>query len=178
MLVALTGLPGAGKSAVADAVGRVLRAPVFSIDPLETALWQAGVDRAQPTGLAAYAVAHAAAHHTLSLGLDAVVDAVNAAEPAREAWRALAARHGVPLRVLHVVCSDESLHRARLESRRRDLPGFTEPTWADVTALRAEYAPWPGALVLDSVDGLDALLARALDYLATATVAVPGSTSV
>jgi AAA+ superfamily predicted ATPase len=35
MLVVMTGLPGTGKTAVAEAVARALPAPVFSVDPIE-----------------------------------------------------------------------------------------------------------------------------------------------
>jgi predicted kinase len=57
MLIVMAGLPGSGKSAVADAVGRALNLPVLSVDPIEAAMCRAGIDRTQPTGLAAYVVA-------------------------------------------------------------------------------------------------------------------------
>lgn len=47
MLVVMTGLPGTGKSAVAEAVAKALCAPVFSVDPLEAVLLRAGIDREQ-----------------------------------------------------------------------------------------------------------------------------------
>jgi len=53
VLVAMSGLPGSGKSAVAEDLGRALPAAVLSVDPVEAAMWRAGVDRKQPTGLAA-----------------------------------------------------------------------------------------------------------------------------
>jgi len=57
MLIVMSGLPGAGKSAVAGALGRVLPAAVVEVDPVEAAMWRAGVSRDQPTGPAAYLVA-------------------------------------------------------------------------------------------------------------------------
>jgi predicted kinase len=39
MLMVFSGLPGTGKSAIADEVGRRLPAPVFSVDPIEAAIW-------------------------------------------------------------------------------------------------------------------------------------------
>ncbi|MFF1344342.1 AAA family ATPase [Streptomyces sp. NPDC058290] len=53
MLIAMAGLPAAGKSSVAQELGRALPAAVVSVDPIEAAMWRAGVERAQPTGLAA-----------------------------------------------------------------------------------------------------------------------------
>ena len=168
VLVVLAGLPGSGKSAVADGVARDLGATVVSVDPIEAALWQAGVARDQPTGLAAYVVAEAVAAHQLTLGRPVVVDAVNAVAEARAQWLGLAARAGVHLRFVEVVCPDPALHRARLEGRRRDLPGFPEPTWADVVRLAGEVAPWTGPrLELDSTRPLDDLVAAVLADLRT-----------
>ncbi|MFF1873930.1 AAA family ATPase [Kitasatospora herbaricolor] len=169
MLIAMAGLPGAGKSSVADALGRRLAAPVVAVDPIETAMWRAGVARSQPTGLAAYVVAEAVAGGVLALGQTVVVDAVNAVEEARGQWRSLADRHGVPLVFIEVVCSDPALHRRRLESRSRDIDGFEEPTWEAVRRRREEFAPWTGdRLVLDSVIGLASNVTAALEFLATA----------
>jgi len=128
MLIALAGLPAAGKSSVAAGLGRMLPAPVVSVDPIEAALWRAGVERTQPTGLAAYLAAEAIADGVLALGQAVIVDAVNAVEPAREQWRELAARRRVPLAFVEVVCSSPELHRTRLAARRRDIAGFDEPT--------------------------------------------------
>lgn len=159
----MAGLPGAGKSAVADAVGRALGATVLSVDPVEAAMWRAGVGRDQPTGLAAYVVVEAMAAHQLSLGGTVVVDAVNAVEVARAQWRGLAASAGVPLRFVEVVCSDPALHRRRLEGRRRDLDGFAEPTWEVVERVRAEFAPWADRPVrVDSVRPLDEVVEAVL----------------
>lgn len=168
MLIAMAGLPGAGKSALAAGLGRRLGAPVVSVDPIEAAMWRAGVSREQPTGLAAYAVAEAVASGVLALGQTVIVDAVNAVEPARGAWRALASRHAVRLTFFEVTCSDLAEHRSRLESRERGIEGFPEPTWADVERLRTNFAPWTEPrLVLDAVADLPANVARALDFLAT-----------
>lgn len=95
MLIAMVGLPGVGKSSVAEALGRKLNAPVVSVDPIEAAMWRAGVTRDQPTGLAAYVVAEAVADGVLGMDQTVIVDAVNAVEAARGQWRSLADRHGV-----------------------------------------------------------------------------------
>jgi hypothetical protein len=50
---------------------------VLSLDPIEAALVRAGIDRSQPTGLAAYVVAAALADRQLELGLTATIDASN-----------------------------------------------------------------------------------------------------
>ncbi|MDE3722965.1 ATP-binding protein [Nocardiopsis sp. N85] len=170
MLIAMAGLPGAGKSSVAESLGRELAAPVVSVDPIEAAMWRAGVARGQPTGLAAYAVAEAVADGVLALGQTVIIDAVNAVEEAREQWRSLAVRHGVPVVFIEVVCSDPAVHRGRLEGRSRGIEGFHEPTWEAVERRREEFAPWAGdRLVLDSVIDVPSNVARALELLAPAS---------
>lgn len=54
VLVATTGLPCTGKSALAEAVARAISAPVFSVDPLEATLNRAGITREHRSGYAAY----------------------------------------------------------------------------------------------------------------------------
>ncbi|MEV6978722.1 AAA family ATPase [Kitasatospora sp. NPDC093806] len=170
MLIAMAGLPGAGKSSVAGELGRELAAPVVPVDPIEAAMWRAGVARSQPTGLAAYVVAEAVADGVLALGQTVIVDAVNAAAEARAQWRSLASRHGVPVVFIEVVCSDPVLHRRRLEGRSRGIDGFPEPTWESVERRRAEFAPWvEDRLVLDSVLDLSQNIATALGFLAAPT---------
>lgn len=44
-LVVMSGLPGTDKSAIADAAGRLLGAPVRSVDPVEAATWRSGIHR-------------------------------------------------------------------------------------------------------------------------------------
>lgn len=166
MLVVLAGLPGSGKSTVATALGRELRAPVLAVDAAEAAMWRAGIDPSQryEVGLAAYGVVQALAAEMLDTGLTVVVDAANLVEPARAAWRELSASRHVPLRWIEVVCSDAGEQRRRLERRGTRYAGFKEPTWADVLARAVE--PWQDdRLVLDAVRPLDQLIADALTHL-------------
>ena len=123
VLVVMAGLPGAGKSAVAEDLGVALGCAVLSVDPVEAAMWRAGVSRDQPTGLAAYVVVDVLAAEQLALGHDVIIDAANAVEPAREQWRQLARRTGEVLRFIEVRCSDEGEHRRRLEGRERGIDG-------------------------------------------------------
>jgi len=165
----MAGLPGSGKSAVAEDLARALDCAVLSVDPVEAAMWRSGVDRDQPTGLAAYVVVEALAAEQIALGHDVVVDAVNAVEPARDQWRQLAERTGALLRFIEVRCSDEREHRRRLEARERGLGDFREPSWESVQERRAGFSEWSDErLVLDSMLPREANLRTALDYLAGA----------
>jgi predicted kinase len=166
VLVIVSGLPGAGKSAVADALGRHLGAPVLSVDPIEAAIWRCGIAPSWETGVAAYEVAAVLAEQQLRLGLSAIVDAVSSLEVARDMFRQVARRAGAVVRVIEVVCSDHELHRTRLGHRVRDIEGFPEPSWQEVLARRDEWEPWADEhLVLDSVAPLSETVARALHHL-------------
>ena len=84
VLIVLSGLPGTGKSAIADGVGGVLRLPVLSVDPIESSIVRSGVERSFETGLAAYVVAETLADRNLALDIPTVIDAVNSVDEARD----------------------------------------------------------------------------------------------
>ncbi|GAA4577298.1 AAA family ATPase [Planotetraspora kaengkrachanensis] len=162
MLILLSGLPGTGKSTLADALGRALPAAVFSVDPIESVMVAAGLPRGFTTGLAAYGVAQRLTGDHLALGQSVVADAVNDVEEARDAWREIAARNGVRLRVVECVCSDPALHRERLEARDRGL-AIPEPTWDSVQRRREGWRPWPEqTVVADSARSLPENLSMVL----------------
>jgi len=170
-LIVTAGLPGAGKSTIAEVIGNRLGLPIVSVDPLESAILSAGIDPDQPTGLAAYLVAETIAEAVLVGGAGVIVDAVNAVEPARDQWVRLAGRQNVPVKFLEVVCSDPELHRSRLEKRDRELPNFSEPTWHAVEQSMDEWETWSGSsaavprITLDSVEPLGLNVERALVFI-------------
>ena len=165
-LIVLSGLPGSGKSTLAEGLSRILSAPVFSVDPIEAAMWRGGLAKTE-TGIAAYDVAIALADEHLRLGHSVIVDAVNPVEAPRAAWRNLAAKYRADLRIIECVCQDEAVHRRRIEARVRNFDGMPEITWARVLERRAEYEAWTDArLTLDtSVQILDRLLDETLIYV-------------
>lgn len=170
MLIAMAGLPGSGKSTIAQVLGGRLHASVVSVDPLEAAILKAGIGRDQPTGLAAYLVAETIAESVLVSGHDVIVDAVNAVDPAREQWVELAQRQGVKLRFIEVSCTDPEIHRQRLENRAKRLSRASEGPHAVEQSLD-EYSSWSGAsgavprITIDSVQPLGSNVEIALDFL-------------
>jgi len=173
VLVVMAGLPGTGKSTIAEVLGNRLRLPVVSVDPIESAILSAGIDSDQPTGLAAYLVGETIAESVLIGGGGIIVDAVNAVTPAREQWVKLAIRRGVPIRFVEVSCSDPELHRARLEKRERQLAHLAEPSWHAVEQSVDEWEEWDGQsaavprITLDTVQPLGVNVEQALAFLAS-----------
>jgi predicted kinase len=157
-VVVLTGLPGTGKSTLADLLARQTGSPAFAGDWLLGALAPHrildGVDR--PTVLAAYYdLLGSLVTRQLLLGQSAVVDCV-LDDAVVSAWRRNAGEHGGRLLVVECVCSDERVHRQRIEGRRRGIPGWHEVGWDHVERMRAEFRPVADKqLTLDAVDALD-----------------------
>lgn len=170
-LVAMAGLPGSGKSTIAGLLAARLGSTVVSVDPIEAAILAAGIDAGQPTGLAAYLVAETIAGESLEAGRTVVVDAVNAVEPARLAWRDLAERTGARLRVIEVACLDEALHAERL-AKRSSVLGEQLRNHAVEQSIE-EYAQWRGPcaelprITLDTAQPLGRNIELAVDFLAS-----------
>ena len=170
MLVAMAGLPGTGKSTIGQVVASRLGIPVVSVDPIESAILQAGIAADQPTGLAAYLVAETLAERILVTGTGAMIDAVNAVDPAREQWVNLASRLNEPMKFIEVICSDPELHRSRIESWRKSMPHI-QLTWNAVEQSFDDYAEWTGdsgavaRITLDSVEPLGVNVERAISFL-------------
>lgn len=85
LLVVVSGLPGTGKSALADAISDTLAAPVFNKDHIEASLWRSGVTADD-----------------------------NSWQVAEDMLGTLADDHGAQFKPIECVCSDEAVHRDRL----------------------------------------------------------------
>jgi predicted kinase len=149
VLAVFAGLPGTGKSTLAVRVGAALPGALLAVDTVDHVLHSYQVTENRP-GYTAYGVVAALAAVQLGLGQSVVVDAVNPIRAAREIWADLAQRAQVPLRVLEVVCGDETEHRRRVQ-RRVDtgVPGAVD--WAQVLQRKVAYEPYVGPrLVVDT----------------------------
>lgn len=165
-LVVVGGLPGTGKSTLADALAAPLDAAVFTKDRIEASLWRDGITAEHGSWAAAEHLLTTLAGEQLRRGQSAILDSVARRADSRAAWRDVAAEHRASFRLVECVCSDEELHRRRLVGRDRQIPGWYELSWADVEAARARAEPWPDErLVVDAARPLAENVAAALAYI-------------
>jgi hypothetical protein len=91
----------------------------------------------------------------LLLGQPAIVDCV-LDDAAVTGWRRNVDEHGGRLVVVECVCSDEAVHRRRVEGRRRGIPGWHEVGRDHVERMRREFRPVTDKqLTLDAVNPVD-----------------------
>jgi hypothetical protein len=90
---------------------------------------------------------------------------VAASQTIRNTWYQLAQQYQAHYRVIECICSDESLHRARLTRRKRNIPGWHELEWSEVERVKAYYFPWEGdRLVLDMIHSYNENFLKATAY--------------
>ncbi len=163
-LIVLSGLPGTGKSTLAEAVAERLNASWLRVDTLEAAMVKAGVPRSFETGLAAYVGCRDQAADQLRIGRSVVIDAVNGVEPARRMWSDLAEELRAKRFTIHVTCPDLKEHRRRVEDREARNPPLPKPTWGEVT--EREFQPWDEpVLVVDTTALVAQVVEQILDYV-------------
>lgn len=150
-IIILSGLPGSGKTTLARSLALQTGALHLRIDTIEQALIRSGMAEFGPSG---YMVAYEIARDHLSNGGCVVADCVNPIGITREAWRELAFHSSAASLEVEVICSDQKLHRTRVEGRTADIPGHILPSWEDVLCL--DFEPWTPAIPVVDMAMLDA----------------------
>ena len=141
MLIILSGLPGTGKSTLAQKLAVRLGAVWLRIDTIEQALLNSKPDLKGRLDAMGYEAAAALAQDQLNLGFTVILDAVNPVEESRKLFRQAAINAGKPFFQAQILCSDKKEHRRRVQERRSDIKGLVLPTWEEVE--QRQYDPWP-----------------------------------
>ncbi|PKR48939.1 AAA family ATPase [Thalassospira marina] len=168
MLIILGGLPGCGKSTLAEKLARSLPAMWLRIDSIEQALRDAyaqfGTGNAD-IGPEGYMAAYRLAEDNVRLGHAVIADSVNPLTITRDAWRDVARRGQCQFCEIELICSDTALHRQRIETRISSVENLKLPDWQAVQ--NREYQAWHSdQLVLDSaLFDADDLCQQALAYI-------------
>jgi len=169
-VIIFTGLPGTGKSTLAEKLARAIGAPAFAGDwlmgglrPAHAALAQ--LDRADYLA-AWFGLLRTLVTRQLMLDQSAVVDDV-VSDGQLVVWQEVADQFSARLYLIECVCSDEGVHRARIEGRVRGIPGWHEVGWDHVERMRAETTP-PSAdrLTVDAIEPVEENFRRVLAYIA------------
>jgi hypothetical protein len=116
-LIVFSGLPATGKSTLAEAAGRHLRAPVFAVDWLLGSLTPFGGYHLNELLTIGAELLTTLAFRQLNLGQSAILDFPAEDLATRTRWQTLARAAGARFRAIVCTCSDQELHRARLERR-------------------------------------------------------------
>jgi predicted kinase len=147
VLVLVTGVPGTGKSTMADAAARALGAPVLSHDWAMSGLrpypaLQDALDAMEPSGHRAvgWSLLWSLARSQLRRRLPVVLDGV-ARQPEVSGTRALADEEKARCLVVMTSCADADVHRARVEGRTRRIPNWYELDWEHVARARTAWEP-------------------------------------
>jgi predicted kinase len=131
------GLPGSGKTTLAQLLARRVGAAYLRIDTIEQSLRDLCAIDVQGEG---YRIAYRVASDILHTGVSVAADSCNPIELTRREWERVAVEAGVRFVNIEVVCSDIREHRRRVETRPSTVPGLRLPTWHEVETR--EYHDW------------------------------------
>ncbi len=170
-LIVFAGLPGTGKSSLARAVARELRAVYLDKDTIKdcTLVLARDMKLAQGEDLAgplSYELLVDLARDNLSVGLSVVLDSPAGYRTFREKVSRLAQTTRIELKLVECICTDEGVLRDRVESRGRELPPYRAQDWDTYQSNRARFEGLTERrLVVDTAETLGLNLRKVLAYL-------------
>ena len=169
-LVIFSGLPGTGKSTLANRLARELRWPLLRIDDVVLHVPEnAGMDfwDTQISILLRLAEAQ------LELGLDVIVDSVFMNTDRYHA-QALARKYQSRFRPIYTFVSDDQVWQERVMKRSAELNNPAVATWHQLQHQRQHFRKWEPntALFIDAVNPLEQNFATVLGFVQTDEIAL------
>lgn len=169
-LVIFSGLPGTGKSTLADKLARKLHCPLLRIDDVIG-------DVPEDAGIAFWdskvKILLDLVETQLELGLDVVADSVFMNMDRQHAQQ-LARKYNARFLPIYVFVSDEKAWEQRITVRYDELNNKDVATWERVQHQREYFREWEPqtALFIDSINALDQNFAKVLDFVMQEDVAL------
>ena len=164
-IILIGGIPGTGKTTLATEISRRLGIAYFSKDLLESALIGKGICSIKELNGVGYVLMERIAVSELKLGRSVILDCVASYKRVNEHWTSFKTKE---IRYIECICSDEELHKIRLESRERNIPNWYELTWGDIETIIKSYEPcFEARLNIDSIKPLKENIERVIKYVSS-----------
>jgi predicted kinase len=164
-LILFSGLPGCGKTRLAQALAKQLNIPLFAKDRFQSFLRQQ--EFTGRSGVEGYLMMLDMAEQQLSLNVSVILDGVFPLPGFRGKARKLAEIYGSTFVPIYCYCSDETLWEQRMEGRDQYVPHWSPVGWEEVERIRPTFTSWDEkkALFLDAVRPFEENLQAALDWI-------------
>jgi predicted kinase len=169
-LVIFSGLPGTGKSTLANRLARELQWPLLRIDDVVNnipenpgpAFWDSQVE-----------VLLTLTETQVELGLNVIVDSVFMNTDRNQA-QALAQKYQTRFRPIYTYLSDDQVLEQRLTVRAEELNNPTVATWEQVKHQRGHFRTWEPdtALFVDAVNSVEKNYEAVLSFATSEAVAL------
>lgn len=137
-IILVCGLPGTGKSTLAEFIAEKLHLPLFSKDTLEASLVEHGVLNTDQLNGVGYTLLKNLVSEHLNRQTHVVLDFIGDKNRVNRFWPDLESNE---ILSIECVCSDREEHRKRIETRDRNIKGWYELEWSDVELAKNRYQP-------------------------------------